>query len=623
MQVPSDEKIEMLERLDIKIVTKYIQIDVDWFRVIQHYGIPNSEWHAHTEMEFHFVVSGSMSFNLPDRTVEVMGGQAILIPPGIQHQLVNCTGRIYKRYVLKFSLTPLSDSPEAEFLLNALNLQDARVIPIYGRVMELLEDCMREAIERIGGFMTMVETCLMMILTEVARELTRANKASYTVREKIPIDVVRMQHVQHILDTGGAMPISVDALARMLFLSTRQLQRIVQRQSGMTLHEWMMRARYVKAKELLKKPDLSIAEVAHRLGFASQQSFCRFFRKMEGEPPARYRKSAVSSRTKLAQTSAQIKGRQGDANMTNSIRPGIYPTMITPYTDDNRIDMAAVDQLVEYYAETGCDGIFALCQSSEIFFLSEEEKRALMRRVYRTNDGRMQLVASAHTASDLPTGVRQLGMMAEEGADAAVIILNRTAEQAESEDVAKANIERILNALPDVRFGIYECPYPYKRVASPDLIHWCAQTGRIVFLKDTCCRTAQLKEKQIAANGTPLTIYNANTATLLESMRLGIQGYSGIMANFHADLYVELMRLFQAGDPLADELQAFLTTASWIEDQLYPVNAKVYRHMHGMNIGMQTRAKDISLWNSTFDSSLKQLNLLEEAWRERLKMHKA
>ncbi len=623
MQVPSEEKIEMLERLDIKIITQYVQVDVDWFRAIQHYGIPNSEWHAHTEMEVHFVVSGSMSFNLPNRTVEVMGGQAILIPPGMQHQLVNCTGRIYKRYVLKFSLTPLSDSPEAEFLLNALNLQDARVIPIYGRVMELLEDCMREAVERVGGFMTMVETCLMMILTEVARELTRTNKVSYTVREKIPIDVVRMQHVQHILDARGTMPISVDALARMLFLSTRQLQRIVHRQSGMTLHEWMMRARYVKAKELLKEPDLSIAEVAHKLGFASQQSFCRFFRKMEGEPPARYRKSAVSSRTKLAQTSAQIKERQGDANMTNSIRPGIYPTMITPYTDDNQIDMAAVDQLVEYYAETGCDGIFALCQSSEIFFLSEEEKRALMRRVYRANGGRMQLVASAHTASDLSTGVRQLGMMAEEGADAAVIILNRTAEQAESEDVVKTNIERILNALPDVRFGIYECPYPYKRVASPDLIHWCAQTDRIVFLKDTCCRTAQLKEKQIAANGTPLTIYNANTATLLESMRLGIQGYSGIMANFHADLYVELMRLFQAGDPLADELQAFLTTASWIEDQLYPVNAKVYRHMHGMNIGMQTRAKDISLWNATFDSSLKQLNLLEEAWRERLKMHKA
>ena len=57
MQVPSEEKIEMLERLDIKIITQYVQVDVDWFRAIQHYGIPNSEWHAHTEMEVHFVVS--------------------------------------------------------------------------------------------------------------------------------------------------------------------------------------------------------------------------------------------------------------------------------------------------------------------------------------------------------------------------------------------------------------------------------------------------------------------------------------------------------------------------------------------------------------------------------------
>jgi len=305
-----------------------------------------------------------------------------------------------------------------------------------------------------------------------------------------------------------------------------------------------------------------------------------------------------------------------------SIRPGIYPTMITPFTDSNTIDMEAVDSLVEYYAATECDGIFALCQSSEIFFLSEDEKRALMKRVYAANKGRMQIVASSHTADDLQTQIKQLAMMAEEGADASVIILNRTARSYESEDVAKANMEKILNALPDIRFGIYECPYPYKRVASPELIKWCADTGRIVFIKDTCCRTAELKAKQEAANGTPLTIYNANTATLLESMKLGIEGYSGIMANFHADLYVELVRLFKAGDPLAEALQGFLTMTSWIENQLYPVNAKVYRKMLGMNIGKHTRSKDPSLWNPTFDSELRQMYILEQEWRERLANHK-
>jgi len=292
--------------------------------------------------------------------------------------------------------------------------------------------------------------------------------------------------------------------------------------------------------------------------------------------------------------------------------------MITPFDSGNAIDYGAVDELVEYYAASGCDGIFALCQSSEIFFLSDEEKRSLMKHIYAVNKGRMQLVASSHTAEDLPAQIRQLGMMAEEGADASVIILNRTARSYESEDVCRSNIEKILNALPDVRFGVYECPYPYKRVASPELIRWCAQTGRIVFIKDTCCRVEQLEVKQKAANGTPLTIYNANTATLLDSMKLGVKGYSGVMANFHADLYVALIRLFKAGNPLAEDLQAFLTTASWIENQLYPVNAKVYRRMLGMHIGPHTRARDPSLWNATFDSELRQLLRMERHWRERV-----
>lgn len=301
-----------------------------------------------------------------------------------------------------------------------------------------------------------------------------------------------------------------------------------------------------------------------------------------------------------------------------AIRPGIYPTMITPFTDGNEIDMEAVDALVEYYADCGCDGIFALCQSSEIFFLSDEEKRALMKRVYAANRGRMQLVASAHTADDAQAQIRQLALMAECGADASVIILNRTARSYEGEDACKRSIERILSALPDVRFGIYECPYPYKRVASPELIKWCADTGRIVFIKDTCCRLDELKAKQAAASGTPLTIYNANTATLLDSLRAGLCGYSGIMANFHADLYVKLMQLHKKGDPLADELQAFLTMASWIENQLYPVNAKAYRRMLGMHMGINTRSKDVSLWNPTFESELKQLYMAEQHWRERL-----
>lgn len=301
--------------------------------------------------------------------------------------------------------------------------------------------------------------------------------------------------------------------------------------------------------------------------------------------------------------------------MMPSIRSGVYPTMITPYTQDNRIDQDAVDSLVAYYTESGCDGIFALCLSSEIFHLTEDEKRLLLRRVVSANAGRLQIVASGHTADDLPGQIRQLAMAAEEGADASVIILNRTAAQGEDEDVCRRHIEALLQALPDVRFGIYESPYPYKRVASPDLMRWCAETGRIVFLKDTCCDIVQLKAKQAAVAGTQLKIYNANTATLLASMRLGIAGYSGVMANFHADLYTRLISLHRNNDSAADKLQAFLTVAAWAEYQLYPVNAKAYRAMLGMDIGITSRTKDADQWTGTFESELRQLHLVEQEVR--------
>ena len=45
------------------------------------------------------------------------------------------------------------------------------------------------------------------------------------------------------------------------------------------------------------------------------------------------------------------------------IQNGVWPTMITPYTPDGKIDYAMVEKLVEWYIERGVAGIFAVCQS--------------------------------------------------------------------------------------------------------------------------------------------------------------------------------------------------------------------------------------------------------------------
>ena len=108
-----------------------------------------------------------------------------------------------------------------------------------------------------------------------------------------------------------------------------------------------------------------------------------------------------------------------------------------------------------------------------------------------------------------------------------------------------------------VPLGVYECPSPYHRLMSPELLKWCAETGRFVFLKDTCCNIDQLRAKCKAVEGTSFKIYNAHAASLLESLKIGCAGFSGIMANFHPNLYVWLTENWERFPDKAEMLQNF------------------------------------------------------------------
>lgn len=300
------------------------------------------------------------------------------------------------------------------------------------------------------------------------------------------------------------------------------------------------------------------------------------------------------------------------------IRQGIYPTMITTFTADNRVDFSGLEGLLGYYEASSCDGIFALCLSSEIFHLSDREMRQIMRFISAHRPKGMSVIASAHTSADAETAIAQLSGVLEDGADEPVLILNRLAMENESEDVVRRNAEKILSAIPDVTFGVYECPYPYKRMASDALLDWFAKTGRIGFLKDTCCDAGRIRRRLALVQGTGLQIFNANSATLLQSLRDGGCGFSGVMANFHADLYAALYRFFLAGDARADRLQAFLTLASLMETQLYPTCCKEHLRYLGIPAAITTRSKNTAAWNETLALGVQALKTMEDEIRAAL-----
>lgn len=276
----------------------------------------------------------------------------------------------------------------------------------------------------------------------------------------------------------------------------------------------------------------------------------------------------------------------------------IFTTMITPYKKDGSVDYETAEKYVDFYFNSGIDGIFAVCQSSEIFFLTLEERVELNRLVYsrakaleRKSGKRFTVVSSGHISNTLEEQAKELNAVYKSGTDALILITNRLDINNEGDDVFIANAERLISMLPpDAKLGFYECPYPYKRLVTPKILDWALSTGRFYYMKDTCCDAAVIAERCRQLEGSNFDLLNANCQTLLESLRSGAKGYCGIMCNYHPAFYAWMGKNFEKEPEKAELIQSFIGTFGFTEGGLpYPLTAKYHMGLCGIPTELTTR----------------------------------
>lgn len=295
---------------------------------------------------------------------------------------------------------------------------------------------------------------------------------------------------------------------------------------------------------------------------------------------------------------------------------GVWPTMVTPFTASGEIDRDGLNALVAWYRDAGVVGLFAVCQSSEMFALSRTERVALARYCVEAAD-ELPVVASGHVSDSIAEQCDELQEIAETGVSGLVFVSNRTAAEDESDDVWIERTAKVVESLPhSLPLGLYECPQPYKRLISEKTLDWMLATGRFGFVKDTSCDIEEIKRRLDRTSGTPLRLFNANTETLLASLRLGAAGYSGVMANFHPELYVRLCRDWNHSEFDADALSDYLTDTSKRKKHSYPMIAKEYLKRLGVPIEPFWRKDPAKLiFTSEEEEFIDRLRKDDEAWR--------
>src|ERR1700723_4396432 len=94
---------------------------------------------------------------------------------------------------------------------------------------------------------------------------------------------------EEMLRTNLEGNIRIADLASACQLSPSHFSRCFRQSFGTSVHQSLIRLRIDMAKDLLREPKLSLAEVGFRAGFCDQSAFSRAFSKLEGTTPFRWR----------------------------------------------------------------------------------------------------------------------------------------------------------------------------------------------------------------------------------------------------------------------------------------------------------------------------------------------
>jgi AraC-type DNA-binding domain-containing proteins len=135
----------------------------------------------------------------------------------------------------------------------------------------------------LGKNKTMAETSLW--LKKLFSDIIAFFETARNRKNKIDINVI----TQYITEHYHHPNIYLDELSRLFDMNASYLSRAFKRETGSNFLDFLNQTRINKAKELLVTTELSVAAVCTTVGYQSDQTFIRIFKKLEGITPGAYR----------------------------------------------------------------------------------------------------------------------------------------------------------------------------------------------------------------------------------------------------------------------------------------------------------------------------------------------
>jgi 4-hydroxy-tetrahydrodipicolinate synthase len=222
----------------------------------------------------------------------------------------------------------------------------------------------------------------------------------------------------------------------------------------------------------------------------------------------------------------------------------VITAMVTPFTEDLKVDLKRTAELTEHLIELGSDGLLVTGTTGESPALSTEEKVALWETVIKAARGRVPVMLGTGT-NNTEQSIALTKKAEEVGGDA--ILLVTPYYNKPPQNALYAHFKAVAEAtkLPVM---IYNVPGRTSRnIDPPTVIRLAQDVPNIVALKEAGGNLDQVSE--ICRKAPPgFTVYSGDDSLTLPMLSVGAKGVVSVASHLVASQLREMIASFAAGN---------------------------------------------------------------------------
>ena len=250
------------------------------------------EWHWHTELEFIYIESGTVTFWIGEDQFKLSEGDGIFINTKVLHRLYSpskalipnfvfmpsfiapCDSLIYQKYIL-----PIISYPLPFLIFHKEVCWQARALTVMQQIISAQDSAASKELITVS--------LLQNLWQEIFENADIPSPEEH--KDHSSSSQARLQLMMQFIHLNYSQNISLDDIAREAMVSKSTALNLFRKYLHITPVNYLINYRLKQASQLLSKTEKKIHLISSETGFHNVEYFCKIFKKRYNFTPTEYR----------------------------------------------------------------------------------------------------------------------------------------------------------------------------------------------------------------------------------------------------------------------------------------------------------------------------------------------